>query len=192
MSTRIFTEAFGAGETREVGAGGRLLYIIAASSAINVETTGTPNAPATLQGVGAGLKYRRPDRWRTLKFTSPGAQNITFAVSDDDDIEIANAVTVSGVAAVLVSPATVFTAGGLTTLATANSLDIAANLARRRITISSDPTSAGTAWIRDQTGITDGGIPLQPGTFVELQTTAAIRVRNNTGGDCFIGIAEES
>jgi hypothetical protein len=77
-------------------------------------------------------------------------------------------------------------------LATGNSLDVSANLTRKRITICNESASLGSVWFRDQSAVTDAGVELQPGQSQQVDGTYAFRVRNNSGASANISFNEES
>lgn len=192
MSARNYVQAIGAGATIRLP-GGRYFFVKQATSAITITTQGNTGTPARFENIGAGSKFGPvPDKWTFLDVFSAGAQTVELVISDDGDFEVANAVTVSGVAQVADLPSAAIAVTASAALATATSLDIAANTSRRRITICNASTSAGAVWIRDQSATTSAGIELQPGQSVTMETTAALRVRNNSGSSADISTLEET
>lgn len=195
MGTRTYSLTFNAPATIELGAG-RFFFIKSATAALTLETNGDKGSPVRFDNVGAGLKYKAPLelRWRTLRITSAAIQTVEIVLSDDAEVDIANTVTVSGSVTVQEQPSTTLTPGAKAALAAAASLDIAANAARRRISISNWASSGGggTVCVRDQAATADAGVELQPGQTMEFQTVAALRVRNNGAAAADISYLEES
>lgn len=180
MSSRNYIEIFAATETKKLP-GGRYFFIRTALAAIDIETEGNRGAPTRFVGVGAGSKYgpvEEENAWKFLKITSATAQIVEVIISDDGDFEVASTVTISGGVTTAEAPSTAVTDTADTVQAIATQTVVAANLARRRITIG--VTAASTENVRvSQAGGAGRGIQIQPGQFVEFRTTAALTVRNN-------------
>ncbi len=194
MSARNFTETFTAGERKRLPAG-RFFYIRAAASSINIETAGNTGSPFTFVGIGAGSKFgpvAADQAWRYLDITSPLAQTVEIIISDDADFEVASAVTVAGNVNVSDASDTLTDTAGVACPTGATTLVAAANSLRRRVTVTCPATAGAPIYIRAGAGGANNLLEIQPGTFVELRTRAAVAVRNDTGGAVTVPILEET
>jgi hypothetical protein len=170
-------------------------YIKQAVAALTIETEGVPRSPVRFDNVGAGLKYGpvpNEKRWTYLAITSSVAQVVEVIVSDDAEVDIASTVTVSGAVSVTEVPTTALSSPDDIAVAASASSDIAANGARRRITIGALSTNTDSLRVRTTAGTTNAGVELQPGIWVSLTTTSAIRVRNNSAASQSYFILEET
>lgn len=178
MSARNYLQSIGAGATARLP-GGRYFFVKQATSAITITTQGNTGTPARFENIGAGSKFGPiPDAWTFLDVFSAGAQTIELIISDDGLFEVANAVTVSGVAQVADLPSAALADTADASLASGAETTIAANLLRRRITIGVLSSFTNGVRVSQAGGANTKGIEIQPGTFVEFRTTAALVVRN--------------
>lgn len=194
MSTRTYTLSFLGASTLTLP-GGVFFYVKSAAAALTIRTRGSTTSPIEFTNVGAGLRFGpvpADKRWTYLDVTSAVVQTVEVVVSDDAEVDIASTVSVAGNVTVSDLPATAATFFARTTLATATSADIAANAARRRITIYNWSAGGGSLTIRDTGATTDAGAELQPGTSIELAFTGALRIRNNSGVSLDYSYIEES
>jgi hypothetical protein len=74
------------------------------------------------------------------------------------------------------------------TILTANHYDIPADATRRQLMIT-NLSATNTVRVRDTAGTTDEGQPLAPNSTLVLETSGAVRVRNNSGASVTIAIA---
>jgi len=183
LTTEVLSATLTAGVQSTFGQG-RIWYLKVATGAMTViaEKLGTGGIVRRFINVGAGFKFKAEEGapgWDYLRVTSPTTQNIEIIIGDDD-VEVANAVSITGAATILEQPSATIATPDDVAVATVSNSDIAANPARRRITIGALSTNADPLPLRVRTtaGTTGAGIELQAGTFVELKTTSAIRVRN--------------
>jgi hypothetical protein len=194
VTTEVISQALSAGVQATFGQG-RVWYIKAATSPLTIVAEQSRSGANVRRfiNVGAGFKFSAAenDGWTYLRVTSAVSQVIEIIIGDDD-VEVSNAVSVTGAVASVEVPASAFSLVNLLTIATANHSDIAANPTRRRITFSNMSTSGGSVMIRDTGGVGNAGIELQPGTSFTLKNTVAIRLRNNSGASADIGVLEES
>lgn len=173
----------GAGETVRAPRG-RLFFIKSASSPLSIGVAGRPGAPIKMTNIGAGLKYgpvAPGEEWQYLELTSALAQTVELIVSDDD-VEIANVVSVAGVAAVTIAPSSTVATVADVSIANGGTHSIAADAARKRITLQAPSTNTGSLRIAE-TGAAAAarGLELQPGMSYELATTAGLDVYNGSG-----------
>jgi hypothetical protein len=201
MSARKYVQAFGAGQTIRFPAGRYFFVDSAPSGGLTIVTEGTPSAPATFAGIGAGSKFgpvAEGAGWRYLVVTSAGAQTVEITISDDGVFEVAANVTVAGTVDVQSVPAATITNTAPVDAGTgAETLLIAANTSRRRVQIAADPLNAEGATtatkgglIRGQTGgnaIDD----VQPGVSKWFEYTGALYVRNDSGSTNRFYVREE-
>lgn len=194
MSTRSYSLTFSGAGTAKLPAG-VFFYIKQAVAALTIETEGVPRSPVRFDNVGAGLKYgpvQEEKRWTYLAITSSVAQVVEVIVSDDAEVDIASTVTVSGAVSVTEVPTTALSSPDDIAVSANASSDIAANGARRRITIGALSTNTDSLRVRTTAGTTNAGVELQPGVWVSLTTTSAIRVRNNSAASQSYFILEET
>lgn len=173
-----------------------LLFSSTVSLNVLMETEGTSEQ---INGVTGGVRVRRVTPWKALTIFGAAGGSVEFFFGADDvqedEVDVfLQIATIAGVASIAESPSATFNSQADQSIAAAGSFDIAANLLRRRITIGSLSTNTDPVnlRVRDQTATTGEGIELQAGTFVELKTTAALRIRNNGAVAQTAWIVEES
>ena len=194
MTTEVLAATLTAGQQYTFGQG-RIWYLKTATSPLNVtaEQSGSSAKIRKFINVGAGFKFVAPegDGWTFLRVTSALSQNIEMILGDDD-VSVANAVSVTGSVTTLMLPSTALTVSAAdSVIVTAAALAIAANLSRRRITVGSLSTNTGSVRVQSTGAGANKGLELQPGTFMELDTTAAFDVRNDSGASQTVQVLEE-
>lgn len=185
MTTEVLTFNL-IGGAQQTGGQGRVWYIKTATAALTItlETSRSGASVRKFINVGAGFKYTAKDteRWSMMRILSAVNQVVEIVIGDDD-VEVANAVTVSGGVAVSVTPSsTLADTAALVTVVTAGAVLVAVNPARRRVTISNDPASANTVYIK-KTGGANRLAFVQPGTFIEVDTTSGLDYQDAVGGN---------
>ncbi len=183
MSVERYTGALPANGIVEF-AGGNYALLLSASAAVNLrkDARGTSEG---FNGVIGGILIKRVQPWENLRII--GTAGTTYEIligsenvdQDETDIRLQIA-TIAGVASVSVQPASQFTSGAASILAASNQ-DFAADTTRKRITISVDSAATASVFVRDQAATTSQGTEVQPGTYVVIENTAALRIRNNSG-----------
>jgi hypothetical protein len=196
VSTENLTQAIGAGATVQFGAGTQFL-VAAAAAVITIKAVklGDSSKNVLFTNVPAGFKYTAADDspgFDLLQVTSATAQNVTLAVGTDD-VSFSNQVTVSGNVSTQDLPATAVAGSTKVTANTAGvgaSL-VAANLSRRRLTVSWDPATAGNTviYVRVAGGARLGF--LTPGQSLQFNGTYALDYEAAVAGDNLL-IAEET
>lgn len=183
MSIDSRTETIGAsGQVKLKGC--NFFFMITASAPITVQLNrGGTNE--TFTGLQAGVQVGRVKWWDNATIIGAAGTVVTFFLGDAtfrEDFTLFNQqiAVISGVTAVAISPASTFVDTVDTAQATNTQTAIAANLLRRRITIGVPPSAAANEPVRvSNAGGAGRGIVIQPGTYQEFQTTAALFVRND-------------
>jgi hypothetical protein len=181
MSSQNYVQQIAAGATITLP-NGRFFMLRTASSNVDVETQGNPGAPVRLIGIGAGSRFgpvAEGQGWSSLRITSALAQTVEVIISDDGLFDVANTVSVAGAVQTQEQPAGAMADTADTAILAGATANIAANLARRRITIGVVSTAASPVRV-SQAGTAGRGIEIQPGTYQEFKNTAALVVRNDT------------
>jgi hypothetical protein len=198
MTSEVLTQTVGAGATVTFGRG-RIFNLLQASSPVTIvleakSVQGGQTAIRKFVNIPAGSKFtaKAGEEWTFLRLTSAAAQNITLFVGDDD-MSFNNAVTVTGVAVVAITPSSVINSPAATALAgnTTDGTGVPANAGRKRVTVYNLAASAGSIRVSD-TGVTGRGVELQAGTFAEFDTTATLAIRCDTASGATWGYFEES
>lgn len=196
MSTQNDKITFLAAGTLRAAGRGRffLLTTLSAGVAVTIKFR-QPNKSAgiVLENVGAIRVGPVDDAsyWEEVTIQSPVAQVVEF-INGDDPVEFPNAVSVTGDVTTSERPSNTFTTATKATINAGTSVDIAASPTRKRITIANESDSPNSFWVRDQAGVTDAGIEIQPGMNHPFLTRAALRIRNNGAGACDYTISEEA
>lgn len=195
MTTEVLTLALTGGQQYTAGQG-RIWYIKSATAALSItaEKIGVGGIVRKFVNVGAGFKFKAADGtpgWDYLRILSAVTQNVEIIIGDDD-VEVANAVSVTGSVTTQESPSSAISTPAAGSRATGGADTIAANASRRRITVCAPSANTGSLFLQ-ATGAGPGrGIELQPGTFVELKTTAAFDIRNDSGATQAYTLFEET
>lgn len=191
MSSEVLTYSPGPGATA-VGSQGRIWNLLSAPGGPVTITcdvrsqAGGQTQPRVFKNVPPGSKFtaKEGQGWTYLRIDSPVLQNIQIFIGDED-LQFNNAVTVTGLAQVAVFPSSTITdtAAINPTVAAQHAL-FAANPARRRVTVYSDPSNVGDTVIffRKTGGANNIGF-ISPGTFEEFDTTAGLDYQCTNGGD---------
>jgi hypothetical protein len=195
MTTEVLAATLVGGQQYTFGQG-RIWYLKTATSPLSItaEQSGSGSKIRKFINVAAGFKFIAPegDGWLFLRVNSPLSQNIEMILGDDD-VSVANAVTVSGSVVTQAQPSTAIAVSAAdSVIANTAALAIAANVARRRITVGSLSTNVGSVRVQSAGAGANKGLELQPGTFMELDTTAAFDVRNDSGAAVTVYVFEES
>jgi hypothetical protein len=194
VTTEVITQALVANQQATFGQG-RVWYIKSATAALTIVAE-TARSGATIRrfvNVGAGFKFKAEDGqgWTYLRVLSAVNQVIEIIIGDDD-VEVANAVTVSGGVSIQESPSTAVASTAPVALPNgAQTAVVAANPARRRVSLQLVSTALGPVDLR-----TVGGantiLEMQPGVAYELKTIAGFDINNTTGGATTVLVFEET
>jgi hypothetical protein len=194
VTTEVLAQALTGGVQATFGQG-RVWYIKTANAALTIiaEKKGSSASVRRFINVGAGFKFTadQGDGWDYLRVTSAVSQNIEIVLSDDD-VEVANAVSVTGSVSVVAQPSSSVSTPAALAVGTGSAGAIAANLSRKRITIANDSGNGAKVYIQSTGAGTGRGVPLADGLFAEFDTTAALDVRNDSGLAATITTFEET
>lgn len=194
MSARNYSQTLSAGQVIKLPAG-RYFYVRTASGVLDIATEGATGAPVEFLGVGAGSKFGpvpESDRWTLLRVYSASAQAIEIIISDDGLFDVASAVTVNGSVTTAEAPSVALASPAAVVVGTGTASSIAANLARRRISISALDTNTGNLFVQAAGAGAGRGVLLPAGVTMEFKTTAALDVRNDTGANATYSTLEET
>lgn len=187
MSSEVLNYSVTAGQITVAGSGRIFNLLSAPGGPVTIvadtrATQGGQSPQRVFTNIPAGSKFTAApgERWTYLRITSAVSQVITIFIGDED-MQFNNAVTVTGTAAVSVLPSGTWNDTGDTAQAFGTQTVIAANPARRRITIGNRASSANAIRVSGAGGAARG-IEIAPGTFTEFDTTASLTVRNDAAG----------
>jgi len=198
MSSDVLQQALAANQVAIFGRG-RIFNLLQCAFPVNIAADyrgigGGQTKHKVFNGTPAGSKFvsdPADGEWTYLRVTNGATpQNITIFVGSDD-MSFNNAVTVTGVAQTQVAPSSAITDTPAVVTATGQHALFAANLTRRRVTVFADPANTATVYVRVAGGGNDIGF-VQPGTFAEFDTTAALDYRDASAGAQKCYIFEES
>lgn len=200
MSIERYVEQIPADQTGAItlplerGPGNFLLF---QSSAVNVTVTlmydGVREVFANVNG---GIYVRRVKPWSNLRIDGVVGTVVTYFIGtenvDRDETDIRQQVAVlAGVSATAEQPATNFLPSAPVVCPSgAQTIVVAQNLARRRVTLSVDPTG-GVVFARTTAGVNNAMV-LQPGMVYQFNGTYGLSVRNDSGIVTTVYVVEES
>lgn len=175
---RDFTIDLIAATPRELGALGKFIGIIEAPlAAIDISID---SQTALRRGPGGSIILS--ERFKRATLTSSATQTVRVLVADEvQDVSNITSSGSGGTPQIIEAPSSTVATPDDNALAAATTEAIAANPARRRITIG--VLSSESVGIRVQAaGANDlSGVEIQPGMSYRFDTTAALDVRNNDG-----------
>lgn len=199
MSVQTFkTQIIPASGVLEIYGGNFFLLLATSLTSVDIRIErGNGGHAEQYNSFSAGLRVRRIEPWDRLRILGTAGGTVDFIFGKEtiekDEVDIITQIaSIAGVAQVAIQPASSRTTTAQASLATATSLDVAANLLRKRIWVCSDSNNSGSVWIRDQAATVAGGIELQPGTSFPVENTGAFRVRNLSGAGQLISFEEET
>lgn len=193
MTTETLTFPFAGGDTC-YGPQGRIWYIKSAptgplSVICRKSGAGSTNVRMfTTMPAGAKFKADPGDGWDILEIRSASAQNVEMIIGDDD-VEIAQAVSVTGNASTIERPCASFSNIAPIVTGAVQAALFAANLNRRRITVTAHSTNTASVMLR-VAGTANSIYELQPGLSFTYANTAALDYFDGVGGQTVM-IAEE-
>jgi len=194
MTTEVLAQSLLAG-VQATFPQGRIFYIKTASAnlTLTAETIGSGAKVRKFINVSAGFKFTADpgDGWTYLRCLSLVNQAVEMVIGDDD-VELANAVSVTGTVTTAILPSGTLTdAANVALPNAATTAIVAANPARRRVTIGNPSTALASFFIRAGAAGANNLLEVQPGIFVELDTTAAVAGRNDSGAALSATVLEE-
>lgn len=184
---------------RWVGNNANFIFIIAASLPVTLELTRVLDSSGieSFQNVQAGLQVARIRRFDQAKISGTVGATVQMffgyqTVREDSTVFSQQIATIAGTVAVASLPTSAIADTPAVALPNAaTTVIVAANLARRRVTITNPSTALGSFFIRTAGGA-NNLMEVQPGSAVEIDTTAAISGRNDTGAALSALVFEES
>jgi hypothetical protein len=195
MTTETISQALVGGQLATFGQG-RVWYIKSATAALSLtcESLGSGASVRRFVNVGAGFKFvaQPGDGWTYLRVLSAVSQNIEIIIGDDD-VTVANAVSVTGSVITVENPATTVADSPAVVRPNASQgVLIPANIAtRKRITIYADSQNLASCFARVAGGANNIA-ELQPGIGQQFAGTYALDVRNDSGAAATFYIFEEN
>lgn len=176
-------------------ANGNFIFIISASALVTI-VLNKLGSSETFAANAAGLLIARVKNWDFAFLQAAPGTTVSFFYGigafreDNTDFRQALA-TISGSVNVQTIPSATYVDTPDVAQAITSETAIAANLLRRRITIGVLSTSLAGVRVSFTGGGNTRGIEIQPGTFVEFDTTAALKVRNIDAVNVATWYAEE-
>jgi hypothetical protein len=170
------------------------LFVISATGAVSFKLKRQGLARGANQenytGITAGLQVARTQRWDFCDVTGTPGVTVTFIYGYTDireDVTLFNQqiAVISGVTAVATQPsATITDTAPISPTVAGQHALVPQNLARRRVTIFSDPANVGDTaiFLRKAGGANNLGF-IVPGTYEEFDTTAGLDYQCTNGGD---------
>lgn len=188
---RDFTVTLAVGIVSKIEARGRFFGIIEAPlDALDVQL----DSRAPLRR-GPGGSILLSEFFSRVALTSATAQSVRVLIADESQ-DVSNVVTGGGGGGggitVEETPSTVIATPDDNAIAAAATENIAANAARKRITIGVLSTADDPIRVQAVGANDASGIEVQPGTFVEIRTTASLDIRCNGAIGSVYYIFEES
>jgi hypothetical protein len=195
MSTETLPQALQAGVAAQFGAGTNFL-IFSSAAAVNVVAVqlGSANKRIILNGCLEGFSYdgTNDGGFTLLEVTSAVDQPDFVIVVGDDKVSYPATVTVSGDVSTIDKPAETLTDTPAVVTAAGQAALFAANAARRRITIFSDPKNVANQviYLRKTGGANNLGC-ITPGQSVQFDGTYGVDYDAAAAGDSLY-VMEES
>lgn len=195
--TLLRTELIPAGGEIQLGEA-NFFFLLSATLAVDVNFQADGSSYGAAQVTGGYVKGKIAP-WRRATIRGTAGSTVVFFYGDEelreDITDFRQTIaTIAGLVGVTDAPSSTLATAARQTVANANKVTIAANLARRRITISnpSDNATPGLVYVQTAAAGAGRGYPLDSGLSVEFRTTAALDVRNDSGGAVDITTFEES
>lgn len=198
MTSEVLTQSILAGVKATFGRG-RIFNLLQATTPLTITLEGKSGSGGQTNirkfvNIPAGSKFTAPrgEEWTFLRVDSTVNQAITLFVGDDD-MQFNNAVTVTGVAVVAITPSSSINSPVASVLAgtTTDGTGVPANAVRKRVTVYNLQASLGSIRVSDN-GVTGRGIEIAPGTYAEFDTIAALGIRCDTASGATWGYFEET
>lgn len=193
MTTEVLTMVLTAGVQSTAGQG-RMFYVKTASAPLTItcDIKGTGGTVRRFVNIPAGFKFKVDEArgWTYLRILSVVSQSIELILGDDD-VDVANAVSVTGTASVDDSSAAI-TDTPAVALPNTTTTAVIAGGTRRRVTLTAPLANTGSIFVRMSAASANNLLELQPGTFAEFRTKAGLWCRNDTGAAQSVLVLEET
>jgi hypothetical protein len=176
---------------------GNFFLLISTTASLNVRIQKAVGNSEGCNGIQTSLLLVRVDQWQQLVLIGAAGTSVTYiygvttAREDTTDIRAQIAI-LSGTSAIAETPAATLSTPATVVVATASATTVAANLARRRITVSNNSSSTGSVFAQTVAAGAGRGLEIQPGQSLEIRGTYTFDLRNDSGGNCTISTFEES
>lgn len=195
MSTKLVTAAIPASGKIQLGPG-NFFFLITATATISV-IFAKEGTEFGAEGIQAGYVKGKLSPWERAEIRGTAGVTVSYFFGTEDLREDVTdfrqqIATIAGIVSMAESAAAAHASVDKTAIPAATTVDIAANLLRRRITICNWSDSAGSFSVRQTNNTNDGGIELQAGQFLEIRNTAAIRLRTPAGTGANYSTFEET
>ncbi len=177
-------------------ANANFLYLIAATASVTISLQKGGSTEIFQNAIG-GLQLGRVKGWDWAFFNAAPGTVLTFyygitILREDVTVLQQQIATIAGTVPITNQPASTIATPAAVAVVTATASTVAANLLRRRITVSALSTNTGSLFIQAVGAGAGRGIELQPGTFVEIDNTSAFDLRNDTGANQTYSTFEET
>jgi len=170
-----FTYALVANVPLRIERNGSIVRCVQASAVFSVNAE---NMDSIDLQTGIGFKMDAGDSFKSLVLQSAVNQTVQIYIGDGDvqDSRFYGSINA------LITPGSAVAIPADVVIATATVNNIAANLARRAITVQALSTNTDVLRVGPVAGAAQG-VELQPGTSWRFENTAALQVANNTGAN---------
>lgn len=180
MATRTYQLIFG-GITNNVQIlpQGRFFMLKKTGGTLEIEARYRNGTPVQFFGVEGGFRYSAlgENRWYELELRSSVPQAVEIVISDEAEIDFADVVSVQGVVDVRMQ-----TSGALDSASqnvpAGGQVVLSGSPIQMRISVCNPSTNEESFWLSSTGSAGATGVELQPGTTMELVTSAAVVVRN--------------
>lgn len=148
-------------------------------------------------GISGGYIKGNVETWRRATIIGTPGDVVSYFygvedISEDFTDYRTQIATIAGITLVTESPSTAVTSPAAANVLTGAAGTIAANAARKRVTIGSPSTNTGSMFVQSVGAGAGRGLELQPGMFIEFKTAAALDVRNDSGATQSYTVFEET
>lgn len=191
-----YSQAVDASGRWNLPADANFFYLISSTAALAI-TLWVDGRQEVFSNAIGGLQLGRVKPWTQAFITAAPGTVITLIyggvfLREDVTILQQQIATVAGTVTTTTAPASTIATPAALAVANASATTVAANLLRRRITFCSPSTNSGSVFLQAVGAGAGRGIELQAGIFIEIDNTAAIDIRNDSGAVQTITTFEET
>ncbi len=148
-----------------------------------------------IASVSAGILVGRVNGWGRAVISGTVGSTVTWYYGDAalrEDVTDFRSQLIGGITAVSEAPSSTIVTPAAVAVTTGNAGAIAANAARKRITVKTLLANTGNLYLQAPTAGAGRGIEMVPGDVAEVSTTAAMDMRNDSGATQSFTTFEES